>query len=129
MKKLLWIAAVAMAVVCVGCSSGSSNESGADQGSGTPASTAKSQKSGGVTVCSEHFSQGAIATDDAFMNTPCFDADGEGHLYMTATTDCADGRVLMWNDAGWAFAGQAFNPHAAGAEQVAPTAERTACKG
>ena len=130
MKKLLWIAAVAMAVICVGCSSGTSKESGtADQGTGAPASTTSTQKAGGVPVCSEHFSSGAIATDDAFMNTPCTDASGKGHVYATATTTCADGRVLMWNDAGWAFAGKAFNPHAAGAEKVPPASERAACKG
>jgi hypothetical protein len=127
--KFWWIAAVALTVVSAGCSSGASKESGANQDTSAPSSANTIQKAGVVAVCSEHFTTGAIAADDAFMNTPCTDASGMVHVYATATTTCADGRILMWNDAGWAFAGKAFTTHAAGGEKVAPAAERTACKG
>lgn len=46
---------------------------------------------------------------------------------LSGSTDCADGRVLWWNDAVWGYEGEAAHAYAPGAEQVAPQAERDAC--
>jgi hypothetical protein len=49
------------------------------------------------------------------------------HLNTSATYECPDGRTLYWNDEGWGYVGEPMHAHEAGAEKVAPEADREAC--
>lgn len=79
-----------------------------------------------IPACEAVFVEGAI-TSVSLLETICDDGSG-AHVYGHASTDCTDGRVLMWSDAGWGYEGAAFHPHPVDdVERVPPQAERDAC--
>ena len=59
----------------------------------------------------------------------CTMPDDPTYIALVGIFDCNDGRALWWNDWGWGWIGKTAQPHAPDAdEQVAPQAERDACK-
>lgn len=80
--------------------------------------------------CADWFKAGTVVTDVAYMNTACTDTAGGRHVYSAGTETCLDGRVLMWNDGGWAYAGGPLTGYPSNGEQVGvpPVSVRQACK-
>ncbi len=78
--------------------------------------------------CSEQYAEGAVvAAED--VDAGCVEDDGTLWFGGAAETECADGRVLKWNDRAWWYEGEGVHPHAPNAEeQVAPLEEREACQ-
>ena len=111
MKKLMVLAVVVLSA----CSSGSG-------GGGATSTTGQA----GARPCREVWADGVTTPAEA---TLC--DRGSGRLVMSslASTGCADGGVLVWNDEGWGYVGEPWHRHEAGAELVAPVSERTACAG
>jgi hypothetical protein len=78
--------------------------------------------------CVELFDGQSFETADD-LSTICLDENGNPTLNAAATTNCADERVLWWNDVAWGYLGEPATLHEEGAELVAPQAERDACGG
>lgn len=106
---------IVLVLLIAGCSSGAKGSSPTDVVAATPVS------------CADHFKDGNAPVDVRWMNTPCVDAAGASHVYSAMTVECTDGRILLWNDKGWAFVGDRLTVYGPGAEQVAPVEARNEC--
>ena len=111
MRKLMVLAVVVLSA----CSSGSG-------GSGATSTTGAA----GARPCRVVWADGVTTPAES---TVCDRGSGDLLVSSLASTDCADGRVLVWNDEGWGYVGEPWHRHGAGAERVAPESERTACAG
>lgn len=60
------------------------------------------------------------------LNTACLE-DGEMVVAATGDQQCADGRTLVWNDLGWGYIGEPWQPPTDDGPRVAPAGERDAC--
>jgi hypothetical protein len=78
--------------------------------------------------CVESFDGQTFETTDD-LSTICLDEAGNPTMNVAATINCADGRVLWWNDVAWGYLGEPATLHAEGAELVAPQSDRDACEG
>lgn len=105
MKRAAWVLLVL--VLAAGCSG--------DDGRG-----------GGTPKCTEVFADGAKAEEP---KDACTADDGKLSFVGTASTDCDDGRKLLWNDYAWGFEGDVWHTYDQGDEQVAPESERNECSG
>jgi hypothetical protein len=111
-KRLLVLSAVVLSLAAC------SNDDGGDGvGSADPDVTTL-----GYVTCAEWESRNVTADEVTYGCD-----QGDNHIAGTATYECDDGRTLYWNDAGWGYVGEPMHTHEAGAEQVAPDPERTAC--
>ena len=106
---------LAAAIVLVGCS-GTASE---------PAPTTTTTTAAAPAPCGEVYADG-VTTGEATDNVECT-RDGEVFVPGTATSQCADGRVLMWNDEGWGFVGEPWSRHPADGPYVPPLDARDAC--
>lgn len=88
----------------------------------TPTSTPVGQEESDYPSCREWQSR-AVSADEVEFGCD----QGGNTIAGTALYPCDDGRTLYWNDAGWGYVGEPMHAHQAGAQQVAPESERTAC--
>ena len=79
---------------------------GNDDGGGEPAASE-------APACDELYADGSVI-EAGRQSEPCMGADGDPVFVPAFSQACADGRKLVWNDRGWWFEGEAFNPDSRG---------------
>lgn len=87
---------------------------------------ALNEAAGLIPSCSETFEEGRVIATLDEASEVCME-DGNQQVYAVSDTDCADGRILWWNDWAWGYLGEPLHIHETGAELVAPANARAAC--
>jgi hypothetical protein len=82
-------------------------------------------------ACADAFAEG-VTTADAIVASEegCIDENGDVALIELAGDECADGRILHWNDEGWGYHDGEWHRHdRPDGQLVPPDAELASCEG
>ena len=84
---------------------------------------------GGAARCEDTVSM-EVPTEVALhaATSGCLHEEGQLTRYETTTVQCADGRVLHWNEAGWGYDGGTWHPREFNQVVPVPPEERSTCE-